>query len=1062
MSLKKFDNDLHLEVKPGTPIRLTSPTSPALAVHYRTLTLDITQTQKSTATTVAPTKNDTQNFFESLHFHSASPETVCQEFNVNPTVGLDTAVHQRRIKRDGLNVFTQSRPNYIWKLLGYVFGGFCSILWVGVLTFFLCWQPLSDPPSITNLALAILIIIVLILQASFAAFEDYSTGKVMSSILTLLPSECIVVREGNQSKIDAKQLVVGDVVLLSAGNKVPADMRLVETSGDVRFDRAVLTGESEEVDGSVGMTDENFLESRNIALMGTHVTNGSAKAIVVLTGSNTVMGRISKLTGNTKPQTTLIQKEINRFVYIIIGLTVVLVLVMLFTWLGWLRVEHPTFIGVVALLVNLMGCVVAFIPEGMPMAVTLTLSRIAQRMKEAKVLPKYLATVETLGCVNVICSDKTGTLTQNRMQVTAIGFADDSSYKPDEVARALAVNSSDSMKELHRAAVLCNEASFDNQPGVDDMRIADRPTNGNATDAAILRFVEGAGGCGAVRQSHEEVLNIPFNSKNKWMLRMYRSTKFAEDSSVTEKGYLVYLKGAPEVVFPACMAYWCSKDNQVKNMDEKARATVRDLQDRWSGEGRRVLALCTRNYTPKNSLGSNAILDEVTTECFMDLTLIGLVAIMDPPRPETAQTVADCRRAGLRFFMVTGDFGLTAAAIARSVGIFTYETNETIVNVRSRVRQTPTGAMVHDADDTDNFIPASLILEGRDLATLTDPEWDQISAYSEIVFARTTPEQKLLIVNQFKHRQYVVAVTGDGVNDSPALKAANVGIAIGSGSDVAIESASLVLLGSFDSITTAIRLGRLVFQNLQKVISYLLPAGSWSEIWPVVLNMFFGVPLPLSTFLMIIICVFTDLFLCLALIMEKEEFDLLELKPRNHRKDHLINLKIYLQAYAFIGTMMTLVAHGMFFLYYWRYAGIRFRDLWFLYEGYTEGFYGYTADELLQFNITGQCVYFVTLVILQFGNLLSVRNKRESIMRADPFRKPRRNLWLFVGAGFAILLAVFVTEVEFVQRLFGTAKVPVEHWLLPVPFAVGILVADEVRKLVVRVWPAGLVARIAW
>jgi len=313
-----------------------------------------------------------------------------------------------------------------------------------------------------------------------------------------------------------------------------------------------------------------------------------------------------------------------------------------------------------------------------------------------------------------------------------------------------------------------------------------------------------------------------------------------------------------------------------------------------------------------------------------------------------------------------------------------------------------------------------------------------------------------------KARSITNAVTGDGVNDAPALKAADVGVAMVDGSDIALEAADLVLLGNFDKIVNGIRLGRLVFQNLQKVIGYLLPAGSWSEIWPVILNVFFGLPLPLSSFLMIIICVFTDLFLSLSLIMEKEEFDLLSMPPRNVKKDHLINLKIYAQSYLFIGVMETICAHGMYFLFYWRHARIPASSLFLAFEKYSDGFYGYTEDELTALNVTAQSVYFVTLVILQLGNILSIRNKRLSILQAVSIRVQRRNPWLLLGAIVSIAIAIFVTEEPGIQSLFGTSSVPVEFWFIPVPLALGILVMDEIRKLLVRTFPGGPLAKIAW
>ncbi|KAG6827950.1 hypothetical protein H0H92_009858 [Tricholoma furcatifolium] len=1049
----RFDDDVKEDIRPSAPL---GPQNHSIPIGFRTLSIQVTESQHPGG----KKQGEVVDFFEQLTYHTVGVEKLLEMFATSYDRGLESAVASRNIQRDGKNVIVQARPQYIWKLVGYLFGGFCSILWCGVVIFFVCWRPLSNPPSPTNLALAIVVIGVILSQASFSGFQDWSTARIMNSILDLIPSECVVVRDGQNKKMPAADLAVGDLVLLSVGNKVPADLRIIETSGDVRFDRSVLTGESEEVEGSTEDQGESFLEAPNIALMGTHVTNGHAKGIVVLTGSRTVMGRISKLSSTKKFKRTLIQKEIARFIYIILACTITLALMILIVWLAWLHPKHREFMNVVEMLNDVMGCVVAFIPEGMPIAVTLVLSLIARRMKEIKVLPKSLSTVETLGCVTVICSDKTGTLTQNKMSVISAGFVDQE-YSSLGFNEALAGDKAQDLaavRTLHKAAVLCNGATFDDSTA--HLPLEAREINGDATDGAILRFTESFGDAPGLRTANEQIFQIPFNSRNKWMLTMYGTSSSKNSEKQSER--LIFVKGAPDVLIPKCTSYWSAASNDVRPFDANAKARLVGLQEKWSRSGQRVIIVCMRYYTPHAYLGSNDFATEITQNGVEELTVVGLLGLMDPPRPETANTVKDARRAGVRFFMVTGDFGLTAAAIARQVGIITSNVEpDSFADVAKQTLELPEGPLP-TCRNPDNRIQRSLVLEGKDLLQLADRNWDVITRYEEIVFARTTPEQKLGIVKAFQERDNVVAVTGDGVNDAPALKAADVGVAVVTGSDVAMEAADLILMGNFDSIIGGIRLGRLVFQNLQKVIAYLLPAGSWSECWPVLLNVYLGVPLPLSSFLMIIICCFTDLSPCLALIMEKEEFDLLTLPPRNHKTDHLITLKIYAQAYFFVGMMETITAHCMFFLYMYKVGGFRAGDLFFAFEKYNDGFYGYTEAELTNFNNVGQCVYFVTVVILQWGNLLSVRNKRLSILQADPIRPQRRNPWLFVGMIVAFLIAVFVTEVHGIQTLFDTASVPIEFWVIPLPLALGILSMDELRKLLARLWPKGIIARISW
>jgi sodium/potassium-transporting ATPase subunit alpha len=424
-----------------------------------------------------------------------------------------------------------------------------------------------------------------------------------------------------------------------------------------------------------------------------------------------------------------------------------------------------------------------------------------------------------------------------------------------------------------------------------------------------------------------------------------------------------------------------------------------------------------------------------------------MIGIIDPPREGMSDVIAKCKGAGIKVLMITGDYALTAAAIASEIGIFTSKNYDTSETVRDKMKS----KKIQDEFSNSSSQVTSLLLNGAEIEQLSDENWRTITKYDEIVLARTTPEQKLKTVNEFRKDGYIVAVTGDGVNDAPALKNADIGIAMGSGSEVAIEASQMVLLdNSFTSILIAIENGRLVFDNLRKVILYLLPAGSFAEVVPILVNIFLGVPLPLSAFLMICICILTDMFPALSLMLEKPENNLLKRPPRS-KTDHLVDIKLIVQAYLFLGLMEAFFSHCLFFWYLEWYGGFRPSDILFGFDYWNTSYKGYTYEKIQEFIYTGQTITFIGLVIMQaFGNVFATRTSKLSIFQQSPFHKESRNVWILAAQFITIVSMILIVYLPICNSLFNTRPPPIEFWFIPLIFAFIILVADEVRKFFVR------------
>ncbi|KAJ2747496.1 hypothetical protein GGI20_000485 [Coemansia sp. BCRC 34301] len=1025
--------------------------------------------------------------------HTETVNDTYVRFNTSPVLGLEAEAVKRRMDRYGRNVVS-GRPRMVsLRILSWFFGGFNRFLWVSMVVFWLCWQPIGNPPQTGSLALAVVVLFVICLQALFNAWQEWITSRALDSITSMLPAECTVLRDGRSEKIAGALLVPGDVVTLCAGDRVPADMRLVSASLDLLLDRSALTGAANPTIGTVGYTNDNYLETRNMAMMGASVTQGQCTGVVVATGARSVLGRVTQLTLRKKAARTILQIEVHRLVNGLTTVSLVVGALFILLWAVWLRTSFPGFMSVSDALANGFGVLVTFVPGSLPISLTLALTAIAKRMQRHSVLIKNLTTVETLGTVNVICCEKTGTLTQRNMAVTHVAYADHECH----VARL--ERGTGAAARLADTAALCNDAVFGAQSA--HLLPGERMVCGDATDCALLRLAAELQppGSDVVR-----LLTIPFDLRRRYMLTVCRRAGSPP---------FILVKGAPETLLP-----WCAQaqaaDASLATFDAALRQRMEATQARWAEEsGCRALLLCRRDFPPETNplagLEDNpALMYSVATQSLGSLCVVGLVGMVDPPRTEIPSVVDTFRGAGIRVFMVTGDYAPTAAYVARQCRIITGSVVDSIEDALGRaelkasrakpaVEEKPlsrfasrlsnlNGGPTHVGAASDlckcRSVPASLalareeslaetavgcrhslVVSGPELESLRAEHWDAICAYEEIVFARIRPDQKLQIVEELSARSNYVAVTGDDVNDLPAMRAAHVGVAMGNGSEVAKEVADMVLLdNNFSSIVTAIECGRLVFANLKKVVMYLLPMTNLSEIVPSLLNVVLGLPIPLSTFLMLVINTITDVWASTMLIHEEPEHDILLHPPRDPQKEGLVNVRFFLQAYGFIGLIETVTGHFMFFLSIYLQSGIGPGQIFMAFNRWTDGYLGFTKTELAELVSVAGSVHFLALVIMQWGNMFAARTRTLSVCQQNPFWGPKRNPLLLVAIPISVAVALFVNEIPWFNTVFLTGRIPAEFFFIPIPFAFFLVAAEEGRKYLVRRYPASFVAKVAW
>ena len=850
--------------------------------------------------------------------------------------GLVPAEAARRLREFGHNRIERAvRTPIALRFLREFTHFFAVILWLAALLAFVA--DLGEPGQGMR-ALGLAIVAVIAVNGLFSFWQEYRAEEAFLALQQLLPQEVTTLRDGVAVRIPAETLVPGDVIFLEAGDNIPADCRVIQAFA-LRVNIATVTGESQPAARDPEpVTDGDLLHSRNALLAGTTVVSGSARALVLATGMRTEFGRIARLAQSTEEAPSPLQRELSSLSRVIAVLAVAV---------GGLVFVIGEALGVStwANFVFAIGIIVANVPEGLLPTVTLAMAMGSRRMAQRNVLVRRLSSVETLGAATVICTDKTGTLTENRMAVRAI-YTLGGALDP----AALSAGSAARLMPFLECARRCHDLKDAGRSGVRWL--------GDPMEIALVEMA-----APFVPDDAPKVNEIPFDSDRKRMLSVHR----------TNAGLVLYAKGALETMLPACRWVWDATGRQPLTEEHIRSFSV--AQSAMAHTGLRVLAFAHRALA---GACDPARLEE-------DLVLDALVGLEDPPRPEVPAAVARCRRAGIRVVMVTGDHPETAVAIGREIGLLS-------------------------TDDP-------LVVTGDQVRRMSDAQmWAALEA-PEVLFARVGADQKLRIVTTLQRHQAIVAATGDGVNDAPALRAADIGIAMGvNGTDVARQSADMVLLDdNFASIVRAVEEGRAVYGNIRKFLTYILTSNV-PELIPYLAFAFFNVPLALTILQILAVDLGTDMVPALGLGAEKAEPGIMDQPPRT-RHERVLAPALLARAYLFLGGFEAVAAMSAFF---------------FVLPGE-----GYVAA-------TTACLG--AIVVMQMVNVHLCRSDRESVF----ISASRWNPLIMAGMATEVILMLLIAYTPAGNTLFGTAPISAGAWLFVLPFAVAMLVAEEFRKWVVR------------
>ncbi|WP_202079915.1 calcium-transporting P-type ATPase, PMR1-type [Caldalkalibacillus salinus] len=808
---------------------------------------------------------------------------------------------------------------------------------------------------------AITIIAIVVLNAILGFVQEYRAEKSLIALKELTAPTAHVIREGKLEEIPASELVPGDIIYFEAGDRIPADLRLFETKG-VNIEESALTGESVPVykEAVQVIRDENVSlgDQYNMAFMGTLVTRGSGQGIVVATGMDSQMGQIAELIQTTESIQTPLQHRLEQLGKVLITVALILTAIVVFTGIWHGHDAYKMFLAGVSL-------AVAAIPEGLPAVVTIALALGVQRMIKRKAIVRKLPSVETLGCASVICSDKTGTLTQNKMTVTTMWLNNQlievtgSGYEPKgkfykEGGHTLTHAQQSLVSQMLEFGVLCNNATLSEEAEVDGGLLKKKKTywdiTGDPTEGALMVAGAKAGiWKNKLNQTYQRLEEFPFDSARK-MMTVYVTTSDGHRKVVT--------KGAPDVLLERCThVIWNGRKTP---LTDHIRQHIIKANDRLAGMALRNLAIAYRDAGP------HELQNEFQAE--QHLVFVGLFGMIDPPREEVKQAISECKQAGIKTVMITGDHQKTAEAIAQQLGI----------------RQ-----------------QGSMSINGTELENMGQQAFEDI-VEDVTVYARVSPEHKLRIVKALQKKGHVVAMTGDGVNDAPAIKASDIGIAMGiTGTDVSKEASSLILSDdNFSTIKAAIEEGRNIYENIRKFIRYML-ASNVGEILVMFFAMLAGMPLPLVPIQILWVNLVTDGLPAMALGVDPSEKNVMSIPPRERKESIFargLGWKICSR-----GLLIGLATLAAF---------------WLTLQNH--------PDDLIR----AQTIAFATLVMSQLIHVFDCRSEK-SIFHRNPFE----NKWLILAVLTSTLMLLGVMYLEALQPIFRTVSLSVQEWIFVLFFA---------------------------